>query len=79
MEGNDDIFEEDDVLISKWNSESTDYTSQYVKKLSCSIEFMVFMDKCKETLVHCFSDHFSPWNQLCVKFMKNVFKVISLD
>ena len=45
MERNDNILEEDNVLISKWYSESTDDTCKDIKKLSSSIELVSLMNK----------------------------------
>jgi len=37
------------------------------------------MNKEEERLVDCLSNHFPSWDQFGVKFMQNVFKVISLN
>jgi len=52
VEWDDNILEEDYVFISEWDSESTDDTGENVQQLSGTIEFMVFMDKSEEALVH---------------------------
>ena len=75
----DDILEEDYVFISEWDSESTDDTGENVQQLSGTIEFMVFMDKSEEALVHWLSNHFSSGNKLGIKFMEDVFEVVSLN
>ena len=79
MEWDDNVLEENNMLISEWDSESTNDTGQDIEKLGSSIELMVFMDKGEEALVHSLSNHFSSWNQLCIELMKNVLKIISLD
>ena len=79
MEGNDDVLEEDDVLISKWNCKTTDDTRQDVKKLSCTVELVIFVNESKKAFVHCLSNHLSSGNQFGVQFMKDVFQVVSLN
>ena len=79
MEWDDNILEEDYVFISEWDSESTDDTGENVQQLSGTIEFMVFMDKSEEALVHWLSNHFSSGNKLGIKFMEDVFEVVSLN
>ena len=66
MKRYDDIGEKDHVLVTKWNSESTDDTRQDIQKLGCTIELVILMDKCKEALVHCLTNHFSPWHEFGV-------------
>lgn len=79
VEGNDDVLEEDDVLISKWNCKTTDDTCQDVKKLSCTVELVIFVNESKKAFIHCLSNHLSSGNQFGVQFMKDVFQVISLN
>ena len=79
MERDDNVLEEDDVLISKWDSESTNDTCQDVKKLSSTIEFMDLVYKSEELLVDGLSNHFPSWNKLGIQLMKNVLEVISLN
>jgi len=78
VEWNDDVLEEDNVLISKRNSESTDNASQNVKELCCTIELVVLMDQREEALVDGFTNHFSSWNEFGVQLMQNVLEVVSL-
>lgn len=78
MKRNDNVLEEDDMLISQWNSESTDDTCQNVEKLGGTVEFVILVDKCKETLIDGLTDHFSSWNKLGVQLVKNVLEVVSL-
>ena len=79
MKWDDDVLEENYVFVSQWDGKSTDDTGQNIEKLSGTIEFMVFMDESKETLVHCLSNHFSSGNKLGIQFMKNILEIISLD
>jgi len=37
------------------------------------------MNKSKEALIDGLSYHFSPWYKFCVKFMQNIFQIISFD
>ena len=78
MERDDNVLEEDYMLISERNSESTDDTRQNVEKLGCAVEFMILVDQCKEALVDGLTDHFSSWYKFCVQLMENVFQVVSL-
>ena len=79
MEGDDDGLEEGHVLFSQWYSKATDDTGQNVQKLSSSIEFIIFMDKIIKTLIHCFSNHFSPRDEFGVQFVKDIFQIIPFD
>ena len=64
MERDDNVLEEDYMLISERNSESTDNASQNIKKLCSPVELMVLMNKCEELLVDSLSNHFTSWNEL---------------
>lgn len=79
MERNDNVLEEDYVLISQWDCETTDDTCKNIQELSCSIKFVGFMDKSEEALIHRLSNHLSSWNKLSIKLMENVLQVVSLD
>ena len=79
MEWDDNVLEENNMLISEWDSKSTNDTGQDIEKLSSSIELVVLMDKCEETLVHGLSNHLSSRNKFRIKLVKDVLKVISLD
>ena len=57
MQWDNDILEENYVLISEWNSKSTNDACQDIKKLGSSIELVAFMDECKEALIDCLSNH----------------------
>lgn len=62
MKRNNDIFEENDVLLSKRNSKTWNNACQDIQKFWGSIEFKGFMDKTIEAIVDGFSDHFSSWD-----------------
>ena len=62
MKRNDNVLEEDDVLISEWNSESTNDTCQNVEKLGGTVEFVILVNQCKEAFVDGLTDHFSSRN-----------------
>lgn len=79
MKGNDDVLEEDHVLVSQWDSETTDDTGQDVQKLSGTVELVSFMDEGEEALVNCLSNHLSSWHQFGIQLVKDVLEVVSLD
>jgi hypothetical protein len=45
MKRDDNILEEDDMLVSKWHSETRNNRSQNIEKLCSAIEFVRFVDK----------------------------------
>ena len=67
VERDDDVLKEEDVLVSERDGKSGNDACKDVKQLSGAIEFVIFVNQRVETLVHCFSDHFSPWHELKVK------------
>lgn len=79
MKRDNDVLEENHVLVSQWDSEPTDNTSQDVKKLSGTIEFMDLVYKSEELLVDSLSNHLPSWNKLGIQLMKDVFEVISFN
>ena len=79
MEWDDDVLEENDVLISKWNSKTTDDTGQDIEELSSTIELMVLVDKSEEALVDGLTNHLSSWHKFGIKLVENVLKVVSLN
>ena len=79
MEWDDNVLEENNMLISEWDSKSTNDTGQDIEKLSSSIELVDFMDQSEEALVDGLSDHFSPWDKLGVQLVKNVLEVVPFD
>ena len=78
MKRDDNILEEDNMLISKWYSKTTDDTGEDVEKLSSSIELVGLVNKGVEALIDSLSYHLSSWNKFGVKFVKNVLQVVSL-
>ena len=64
MEGNNNIFEENHMLVSEGNCEPTDNTSKNVKEFSSSVELVGLMNKGVEAFVDSFSDHLSSWYEL---------------
>jgi len=79
VQRDDNVLEEDDMLISQRNSESTDDTGQNVKELGGTVEFVILVDERKETLVDGLTNHLSSWYELSVQLVKNVLQVVSLD
>ena len=79
VERDDNVLEENYMLISEGDSETTNDTGQDIKKLSGTIEFVVLVDKSEEALVHGLSNHLSSWNKLGIELVKNVLKIVSLD
>ena len=79
MQWNDNILEEDNMLVSEWNGKTRDNTCKDIEKFSSTIEFMSFVDECEETFVDSLSNHLSSWNQLSIKLMQDVLKVVSLN
>ena len=76
---NNDVLEKDYVFIPERNSESTNDTGKDIKKLCSTVEFMVFVDKCKEALIHSLSNHLPSWDELGIQLMQDIFQVISLN
>jgi len=74
----DNVLEENNVLVSKWDSKTTDDTCKDIQKLSSTIELMSLMNKEVEALIDSLSNHLSSWDELSIKLMKNVFEVVSL-
>jgi hypothetical protein len=64
MKRNNNIFKEDDMLVSEWNCKSTDYTSQNIEEFSSTVEFMLFMNKLVKAFINSLSDHLSSGYQL---------------
>ena len=79
MKRNDNVREEDDMLISQWDGETTNDTGENVEELSSTVELVVLVNECKEALVDGLTDHFSSWDKLGVQLVKNVLQVVSLD
>ena len=74
----DHILEEDDVLFSQGDCEARDDASQDIEKFRGAVELECLVDERVETVVYCFSDHFSPWDQLGVESVVDVLEVLPL-
>lgn len=79
MQGDDNVLEEDNVLIPQWHGETRDDGGQNIEEFGGTIEFMVFMDKSEEALIHGLPDHFAPWHKFSVELMEDVLQVVSLN
>lgn len=64
VQGNDNVLEENDVLVTKRNRETGNYAGENIKELSSTIEFVGFVDQTEEAFVDCLSNHLSTGNQL---------------
>ena len=64
MERDNYALEEDDVLVSEWDSETRDDTGEDIEELGCSIELVSLMDETEEAFIDCLSDHLSAGYQL---------------
>ena len=79
VERNNDVFEEDDVLLSQWHCETRDDAGQNVQQLRGAVEFEGLVDEGVEAVVDGLSDHLTSGDQLGVKSVKNVLEVFSLS
>lgn len=79
VEWDDDGLEEDDVLISEWDSKSGDDGGEDIEQLSSSIEFVVFVNKSVEAISDSFSDHFSSWDKLSIESVEYILKIFSFS
>lgn len=66
MERDDDVLEEDDVLVSQGNSETTDDTGEDIKQFGGTIELVSLVDQGEEALVDGLSNHLSSWHEFGV-------------
>jgi len=73
------ILEEDNVLVTKGHCKARDDRGQDVEELGSSVKLMCLVDQTEKAFVNSLSDHFPPWYQLCVKLMKNVLEIVTLD
>ena len=76
---NDDISEEDNVLISEWDSKSRNDTGKDIKKFGSTIELVCLLDQEMEALIHCLSNHLSSWDKFSIKLMQDVLEVVSFN
>jgi len=66
VERDDDVLEEDDVLVSQGNSETTDDTGEDIKQFGGTIELVGLVDQGEEALVDGLSNHLSSWHEFGV-------------
>jgi len=78
MKRNNDISEEDNMLISEWDSKSRNDTCKDIKELSSTIELVSLLDQKMEAFIHCLSNHLSSWDKFSIELMQNVLEVVSL-
>lgn len=79
MQRNNNILEEYYMLFSQRNCKTWDDTGQNIQKLRSSIKFISLMNETIKTVVDCFSNHFSSWNQFGIQSMQNIFQVLSFS
>jgi hypothetical protein len=91
VQWDDHVFEENNVLFSERDRESTDDRSEDVEQLSCSVELVRLVDEGVKAFVNGFSDHLSSRDELSYRLLKidiyylgvelveNVLKVVSLN
>lgn len=79
VKGDDDVFEEDNVLVSQRHSETRNNRGKNIEQFSSTVELVSFMDQGVEAFVDRFSDHLSAGHQLCVELVKNVLQVVTLN
>jgi len=77
MKRNNNISEENNMLISEWDSKSRNDTCKDIKKLSSTIELVSLLDQKMEAFVHCLSNHLSSWDKLSIELMQDVLEVVS--
>ena len=56
------VFEEHNVLVTKWYRKTTNDACKDVKQLCCTVELMCLVDQCVEGLIDCLSYHLSSGN-----------------
>lgn len=76
VEGNDDVFEEDDMLLPERNCKSTDDTGENIQKFRGAIELESFMDQWVKTVIDCLTDHFSSWDKFGIQSVQDVLEVL---
>ena len=77
MEWDNYAFEEDNVLVSEWDSETRDNTGEDVKELCCSVELVGLVDETEEALIDCLSDHLSAGHQLLTRSKHTISIIIT--
>lgn len=79
VEGNDDSFEEIDVLFSERDGETGNDTCENVEELCSTIEFEALVNEGVEAVSDGLSDHLSSGNEFGVKSVENVFQIFSFS
>ena len=59
MEGDDDVLEENNVLVTEGHSESRNDGGKNVKELGSTVEFVSLVDEGVEAIIDSLTDHFS--------------------
>jgi hypothetical protein len=52
MKWDNNIFKEDNMLISERNGETTDDTCEDIEEFSCTVEFVVLVNQGIEAFIH---------------------------
>jgi len=68
VEGDDNVSEEDNVLVTEGHGKSGDDACKDIQKLGSAVELVGLMDQTEEALVDRFSDHFTAGHQLRKQF-----------
>lgn len=79
MKWNNNVLKEDDVLFSERDSEARNDTGQDIEQFSRTVELVSLVNQSVETFVHRLSNHFSPWYQLSIELVKDIFEIVSFD
>ncbi len=77
VEGNDNVFEKDDMFFSEGHCKSANDTGEDVQQLGGAVELEGLMDEGVEAVVDGLSDHFSPGDQFGVEPVEDVFEVLA--
>ena len=40
---------------------------------------MILVDKCKEALIDCLTNHLSSWDQFGIQLVENIFEIVSFN
>lgn len=66
VERDNNVFEENNMFFTERNSETTDNSSKNIKKLSCTSEFVVFMNQGVERIVDSTTNKLTTRNKLSI-------------
>ena len=64
MKRNNDALEEHNMFVTQRDCKTADNCRQNIQEFSCSIEFMILMNKCQKAIVNCLSNHLSSRHKL---------------